>query len=208
MSGEVNVVDGEHAGLGRGTCCGTRGRHGEISADELLRCIRAGYRSAREHTNDDPPRRLSSRFVYEVAKAVHTSHFEGHCLRTIKVADSAKRIRGEWLVDACITEQRHFKNPHNRDVPISFINRVVFAMESESHTGTPEFNTDFAKLLHLNAKVKLYLNGIDQSKRRAQHYMERRRGYAGAVRREGVVGMMLHRFLQKTEKLRTERRKH
>ena len=135
----------------------------ELPGDALLRCIRCGYRKAKARAADDVPRTSSARFVYEVAKQIHTSHFKGHCLRTIEVADSAKRIGGEWLVDACITKQKGFPNPHNREKPISFIHRIVFAMESESHTGTREFNTDFAKLLHLNANVKLYLNGISQS---------------------------------------------
>ena len=34
-------------------------------------------------------------------------------------------------------------------------------MESESNTGIRAFNDDFAKLVHLNGKYKLYLNGLN-----------------------------------------------
>ena len=152
-----------------------------LPGDELLRCIDSGYRKAKEHDGDDP-KTASARFVHEVAKRIHETHFVGYSLHTIGVEDSGKRTSGEWLVDACITKDVCLSNPHHSGTTL-FTDSIVFAMESESHTGTPDFNTDFAKLLHLNATVKLYLNGINQSEEFMEKYMKLRRKYVEAILR-------------------------
>ena len=153
-----------------------------VPGDDLLRCISCGYHEAKKRASDDPSD-ASARFVYEVAKKVHETHFLGYCLRTIgEKRDSGPRTSGEWLVDACIRKNVCLSNPHHSGTT-RFIDSIVFAMESESQTGTPEFNTDFAKLLHLNATVKLYLNGINQSKEHVCKYMKLRRKYVEAILR-------------------------
>ena len=129
----------------------------ELSGHKLLDCVRCGYKCAKAQTCqmlEDPTnaaKNLSSKFVSEVACKVHTTFFSTHCLNVIRVGNCGKREPGEWLVDACITK--------NKD---GFIDKIVFAMESESSPALAEFQKDFAKLLHLNADVKLYLSGLNQ----------------------------------------------
>ena len=155
----------------------------ELPGGELLKCIRCGYRKAKAHACHDEPKTSSSRFVHEVAKEVHESYFLGHWLHAIGVEDSGERSSGEWLLDACITKDISLRNPHHAGFT-RFIDSIVFAMESESDTGTPAFNTDFAKLLHLNAAVKLYLNGVNQSSEDTlEAYMGRRRKYVETILR-------------------------
>ena len=124
------------------------------------------------------PGRLSSKFVYEVASAIHRRALRrsaGLRLRVIEVDDRGERKPGEWLVDACVTEERCEEG-------LRFIDRIVFAMESESDTGRRAFHDDFAKLAHLNAERKLYLNGLSQTTCRGMRkYIRSRREYAEAI---------------------------
>ena len=83
---------------------------------------------------------------------------------------------GEWLVDACVTAARR----ESADFP--FIDRVVFALESESDPGQQASDRDFAKLVHLNAECKLYLNGLRQTTPRGMcEHMRRRRRCVEAI---------------------------
>ena len=110
-------------------------------------------------------------FVYEVMKLVHDKYFAEYCLKVITVDNSGERFPGEWLVDACITEKYD-----------GFIDRIIFAMESESNTSKAAFNDDFAKLLHLNADFKLYLNGLNhKSEDGMNKYIESRVAYAKSI---------------------------
>lgn len=129
----------------------------EFSGEGLLRCVRSGYERAKAQTGQilntkqsTATRSLSSKFVYEVARAVHRNYFADHCLKVIRVNDCGVRQRGEWLVDACITRKTD-----------GFIDEIVFAMESESSQKGAAFKEDFAKLVHLNAGFKLYLSGLN-----------------------------------------------
>ena len=88
--------------------------------------------------------------MYEVASAINEQYFSNCCvLNVIKVDDCGKRSLGEWLVDACITRNTN-----------GFIDEILFAMESESNQAGAAFKEDFAKLIHLNARYKLYLSGL------------------------------------------------
>lgn len=144
----------------------------EITAQELLESIEDGFEKAlgatdsilRDKTSMAGSGRLSAKFVYEVSTAIHqclTQRSPRLRLKVIKVDDEGKKEPGEWLVDACITEE-HCERMGDARVPHRFIDRIVLAMESESSTGRQAFNDDFAKLIHLEGKYKLYLNGLDQ----------------------------------------------
>ena len=159
-----------------------------ISDQELLRNTQNGFNRAlsatdtilRDENNMAGPGRLSAKFVYQVSKAICKSLErrlpDKLCLRVIKVNDQGIRKSGEWLVDACITEE------HREAGNLPFIDRIVFAMESESNTGQRAFNDDFAKLVHLNAKYKLYLNGLSQTTHRGMcDYIKRRCEYVEAI---------------------------
>lgn len=139
------------------------------SSRAMLKSVRRGFEAAISATNTivgkpqtSAASRLSSKFVYEVAHAITCDLFPAHHLRVIKVDHKGNKIAGEWLVDACITEDARPSNPHGSGCT-NFVERIVFAMESESDPGTQSFSDDFAKLVHLNASVKLYLNGLNQT---------------------------------------------
>ena len=159
----------------------------EITNQELLRSIQDGFGKAFRATDSilggrysmTGPSRLSAKFACEVGSAIHRClqrRSPGLCLRVIGVDERGEKQSGEWLVDACITEE------HCDTESLRFIDRIVFAMESESDTGKRAFNDDFAKLVHLNAEHKLYLNGLDQTTRPGmERYVESRCEYAEAV---------------------------
>ena len=142
------------------------------------------------HGRKSAATRLSGKFVYEVACAVQRMLFQQYDRPTvIKVDEQGEKSSGEWLVDACITEK----------ISSDFVSRIVFAMESESETSKKAFNEDFAKLVHLNASVKLYLNGLKhrekQGTRGAEQYIERRIDYASRiVRRTRASGQIFLGF--------------
>ncbi|MYH17030.1 MAG: hypothetical protein F4149_17840 [Gammaproteobacteria bacterium] len=159
-----------------------------ITDQELLRSIQDGFKRALKQTDRILRSEaslagtglLSAKFVYEVSNEVHESIEprppRGRCLRVIEVRDCGKKKSGEWLVDACITEERcHAETP-------PFIDRIVFAMESESNTGQRAFDHDFAKLVHLNADYKLYLNGLSQTTCQGMcNYITRRCEYVETI---------------------------
>lgn len=146
-----------------------------MSGREMLDSVCRGFEKALCRTDaivavkpKSPASHLSSKFVYEVASAVRCRLFPDHCLKVIRVKDDGTKDSGEWLVDACVSEEND-----------GFTERIVFAMESESATGKKEFDEDFAKLVHLNASVKLYLNGLNQTTPDGlENYICGRREYA------------------------------
>lgn len=183
-----------------------------ISDRELLESIQEGFDRAYRATGTvldvksgiGGSGRLSAKFVYEVASAVHRClmpRSPGLCLRVIEVGELGERKSGEWLVDACITEE------HRESESLSFIDRVVFAMESESDTGKRAFHDDFAKLVHLNAEYKLYLNGLSQTTCRGMRkYMNSRCEYVESVlNRIRPTGEFFLRFWPSPGKPRTSR---
>ena len=145
----------------------------------MLDCILQGYERALSRTGAIVERhdtsaasRLSSKFVAEVATAIKSGIFPDQHLHVIEVDDDGNKRPGEWLLDACVTD----------DTADKFKDRVIFAMESESHTSKRAFDEDFAKLVHVNAAVKLYLNGLNQqSSDGVDGYIEGRRKYAEEV---------------------------
>lgn len=151
-----------------------------VSGRDLLCAIHQGFVQASEQTNTilrahgkSATTRLSAKFVSDVAHSVGSTVFGQHDRPTVIGVDpDGIKTPGEWLVDACIT----VKNERG------FVERVVFAMESESDTSEHDFNVDFAKLIHLNASVKLYLNGVNQKTSDGmEDYIQRRICYASEI---------------------------
>ena len=158
-----------------------------VSSQRMFDSISVGFRAALSQTpaivegdNKSAAGRLSSKFVYEVACAIQNCLFPNHSAPTvIGVSDDGGKSSGEWLVDALVSEESCHRNPHSREHCVRFVDRIVFAMESESDPGTQAFNDDFAKLIHLDASVKLYLNGLNQTtKDGMESYIRLRREYA------------------------------
>lgn len=146
----------------------------------LLECVHEGYCTALSMVGrpgfaggkqGQENRLLSAKFVWEVSNNIHGEIFdEKYYLNVIKVDDNGKKKPGEWLVDACITEGKKRKE---------FIRKIVFVMESESGIDTKAFNEDFAKLVHVKAAHKLYLNGLNQKTRKGvEKYIKTRLAYA------------------------------
>lgn len=114
---------------------------GVITDQELLRSIQDGFDVALRATDSflrakgsmAGPGRLSAKFVYEVSTAIYRClqrRSPGLRLRVIGEDSKGNRKSGEWLVDACVTEE------HVDSENLRFIDRVVFALESESDTET------------------------------------------------------------------------
>ena len=171
-----------------------------VSSREMLGCIRQGFRQALSGTDaivenyrKSAASRLSSKFVSEVANVIHASIFPDRNLQVIGVNDDGGKLPGEWLLDACITEDTD-----------GFKDRVIFAMESESDTSKREFDRDFAKLVHVNAATKLYLNGLNQlTNDGVETYIKDRIEYAEEVlRRTRSSGQWFIAFWPSPGKLR------
>ena len=160
-----------------------------VSRDAMLDCITRGFNAAFDQTSaivqaqgDQAATHLSSKFVYEVATAIKCRLFPDQSLHVVQVDGSGHKSPGEWLVDALVSEDVCEPNPHSQSHYVQFIDRIAFAMESESNTGTREFNDDFGKLIHLDASVKLYLNGLNQRRNSdAEKYIETRRKFAESI---------------------------
>lgn len=96
---------------------------------------------------------ISTVFVYEVSNSIFQTMFnKDYELKVIGVNEKFKKTSGEWLLDCCIVKTEN-----------SFIKKIAFALESESNTSKKCFDEDFAKILHVNSDIKLYLNGLNQT---------------------------------------------
>ena len=174
----------------------------------LLECVHEGYCTALSMVGrpgfaggkqGQENRLLSAKFVWEVSNNIHGEIFdEKYYLNVIKVDDNGKKKPGEWLVDACITEGKKRKE---------FIRKIVFAMESESGIDTKAFNEDFAKLVHVKAAHKLYLNGLNQkTPRGVENYIKTRLEYAKQCLNKEDVGTFYFGFWPSPGKFKSRAR--
>ena len=175
----------------------------------LLECVHKGYCKAlsmvgrhgfaSDKSDHVKNRLLSKKFVVEVSRRIHKNIFEGnHELNVIEVDDKGGTTSGEWLVDACITEGKK---------RAEFISKIVFAMESESGTDKQAFNEDFAKLVHVKASYKLYLNGLDQpNPQKTEDYIEDRLEYAKQCLNKEDVGTFYFGFWPSPGKFKSRAR--
>lgn len=86
--------------------------------------------------------------------------------------DSRERIGGEWLLDIVWTEDEHRMDGKLADL---MPRRIRCAVECESSTAGHEFFKDFAKLLNVRSRTKIFLGGLNQiGSRRADAYIKRR----------------------------------
>jgi hypothetical protein len=89
-------------------------------------------------------------------------------------ADGSGKLSGEWLLDAVIREDiiitdRAIKNSQTR-----FVSKILWAIESESHTSLNSMAEDFGKLAVVRSANYLYLNGLNQTHQKALNYIKRR----------------------------------
>lgn len=154
----------------------------------ILQDINIGFHNAKEKTQkkeEISSQLISSIFVHEVASSIYTVCFERNGkLKVIGVNDKYEKISGEWLVDSCIVDYQH-----------SFIKKITFALESESNTSKRAFNEDFAKIIHLNAEYKLYLNGTNQKTEKGTYrYIDERLRYAESVLKDMLINNLYLAF--------------
>lgn len=165
-----------------------------MNGKALLEAIQSGFNKALDAALSDgfkecKHQHYSAKFVYEVSHAIYDKFYkppeeksrdvilEPH-LHVIGVDNNGIKESGEWMLDACITlgiqDTEHGKT--------RFIKQILFALESESSTGWQNFYDDFAKIVHINAGCRLYLNGLNQKKEdNAKKYMRERLDEAASL---------------------------
>ncbi|MCY4656513.1 MAG: hypothetical protein OXC80_06830 [Gammaproteobacteria bacterium] len=125
----------------------------------LKKCIKKAF----EETKTDVKHKTvkneekSGRFKQRVSEYIYKELYskDEYHLNVINTKFGEDNEPGEWLLDACITDV----DPKTDSRPVK---RIFFAMECESQTAYSEFNQDFAKLVHIKADHKLYLQGLNQ----------------------------------------------
>lgn len=119
-------------------------------------------------------REKSGRFIQRVSKNIFEEFYHkdsGH-LNVIETNfGNEPNNPGEWLLDASITDV----SPKLSSLPVY---RVFYAIESESQTGWSDFIQDFAKIVHMKADHKLYLQGLNhRTMKGAEDHIERKLAY-------------------------------
>lgn len=87
----------------------------------------------------------------------------GYKLNVIKTDKIGKGTKGEWLLDIAITKTLEVSQIYDGKVtPIKINSALLWAIESESHTGLKQMAEDLGKLLCVNSEKYVYMNGFDQ----------------------------------------------
>lgn len=145
-----------------------------IDKYKLKKILNNGFHSALKFTDEgkfkDSNSLKSAKFVSIISESIFNEFYNnsGNNLNVIKVDGQGNKDPGEWLLDACITQNT-----------IGFKKKIILAMESESDTSLKAFNDDFAKLIHIKAENYIYLNGLNQKTNLGnQKYINNRLLYA------------------------------
>ena len=122
----------------------------------------------------------SAYFCYRVGEnldRVFESRFPEQRLKRLQIEfnDDDEKVSGEWLLDVVWCEETSAERPSNFKYP----SKIYGALESESSTRTKEFFTDFAKLVHVRSRIKIFLAGVHHKhKRRMINYIDMRKRQA------------------------------
>jgi hypothetical protein len=139
-----------------------------------------GQRRKRNHEVSNSLK--SSMFCTKVGERLDTHVGTDATRRQIVVTESGKREPGEWLLDIVWTED---EARTVRGSSSSMPRRIRCALECESSTNGQEFFKDFAKLLNIRSRTKIFLGGLTQGKLiTAKSYMDRRLAEAARYIRE------------------------
>ncbi|MCY6369483.1 hypothetical protein [Clostridium ganghwense] len=96
-------------------------------------------------------------------------------LNVQKVDDeSGRKTSGEWLLDVSLTKQKCIEDPAKKQSKAKINTEIIWAVESEYHTGLDKFAEDFGKLMCIKSQNYLYLNGVNQEEKNLQTYILRR----------------------------------
>lgn len=118
----------------------------------------------------------SAKFVSEVANLLHSEIGVAKDIKLCvqQVDDQGYKNSGEWLLDIVISRTTEIRDPeigHSK----AFINsKILWAVESESAVGLPDFAADFGKLMVVKSEKYLYLNGLRPNLSDTKTYISRR----------------------------------
>lgn len=121
----------------------------------------------------------SAKFVFEVGRKLEEKTKDESSSDNIvsyvqKVDDEGNKEPGEWLLDIVIAETTEITDPKVSNSKAIINSKIIWAVESESALGLPEFAEDFGKLLAINSEKYLYLNGVNPNQTNFEEYVERR----------------------------------
>jgi len=148
-----------------------------IAAGEILEASKLALVQARRwaHTANWPNSRKSAMFCSELCDALDPmirrslpdDKATTSC-RRISIDHEGKGVAGEWLLDGVWTTDHEMGSTC---IPI----RIECALECESSTSQTEFFKDFAKVLAVQAPVRLFYAGLNQATpSKAEEYISRR----------------------------------
>ena len=121
--------------------------------------------------------RRSAKFVYEVAERLRELEgLRSDQIDVQRVDERGDKKPGEWLLDIAIAKRIEICDPGRpNDRPVSMRASLQWAVESEFAVSLESFAEDFGKLLCVNAKNRMYLNGMNQdSEKTRSSYVNRR----------------------------------
>lgn len=101
------------------------------------------------------------------------NRFPAQCLKwkQIKFDRKDEKIPGEWLLDGVWCEETQPDQASKSKCP----SKIYCALECESNTSAEAFFEDFAKLVHMRSKIKVFLAGVNQgTKDGMKHYIDKR----------------------------------
>lgn len=117
--------------------------------------------SLKQKLSNNPNR--SAYFCFQVGKQLSKSiavrySEEQINRRQIKFDENNERVSGEWLLDIlwCAELQPDCKSVSKHP------SKIYAALECESSTSGEHFFEDFAKLVHVQSDIKIFLAGMDQ----------------------------------------------
>jgi hypothetical protein len=79
-------------------------------------------------------------------------------------------VRGEWLFDAVVVKNRIIAEDK---IEIKYPFQIDTVVESEMAAGIEALKADFPKLLVVNAKHKIYINGIEANDKKDEYIAKR-----------------------------------
>lgn len=136
--------------------------------------ITEAFLSAQAEMKNKTPKLRSARFVEEVGRKLHANFGQSGKLSVQEVdIDKGRKKKGEWLLDIAIAERHEVKETdHGSSKWIPY--RLLWAVESEYSTSLEAMCDDLGKLLVVNSRNYLYLNGLNQQFGNTEPYVQRR----------------------------------
>lgn len=131
-----------------------------------------GYNDSKQ-----PNKRRSTYFAFKVGEKINELIEQRYPRkqinwRQIKFDKKNNRVRGEWLLDSlwCAEVKPDCQSPSNHP------SKIYAALECESSTSGKHFFEDFAKLVHVQSDIKIFLAGVGQvTESKMNDYIDKRK---------------------------------